>query len=156
MWTKTVNSCCSQYVNTPEPYCPVCFSQLAEYRREREHAEHFQLGLHELEPRKRQLVERGALPPEEAGLHRPLVRGALSRNPARRAVFKLLGIYVPEKQAQAILRSIHEYKWLTAERAGEDIWRKRAPRSPFAAAAKEWASQYLNDFLRWAQQRQAA
>jgi len=156
MWTKTLNSCCSQYVNSPEPFCPICFSQLAEYRREKEKAERFQVGLCELTPHRRHLVERGAVPPEEAGILRPLTRGALSRYPARRAVFKLLGIYVPEKQAQAILRSIHEYKWLTAERAGEDIWRKRAPRSAFAVAAKEWASQYLNDFLKWVEQQRAA
>lgn len=80
----------------------------------------------------------------------PLTRMALAaRSPARRTVFKLLGIYLPEPQARLVLAEIHNFKWLQAEKAGTDIWQAKAPHNPLAAAAAEWAQRYWNDFVRW-------
>ncbi|MBX7245768.1 MAG: hypothetical protein K1X53_09720 [Candidatus Sumerlaeaceae bacterium] len=97
----------------------------------------------------RELVRRGALPLAEAGVATRLTRGVAVRNPARRNLFRLLGIYLPERQAREVLAAIHDYKWIRAERAGCDIWQINAPKAPLAAAANCWATKYLDSYLEW-------
>lgn len=142
-------SCCDRAMFDNEPYCPVCGGQRSEHVREVQAAQESASTGGMRSARVRELVARGIVPPEEAAETALLSRSVLARYPARRAVFRLLGIYLPEAQAQVVLREIHNFKWIAAEKAGEDIWRKRAPENPFAAAAREWAGRYLDLFLQW-------
>jgi hypothetical protein len=89
------------------------------------------------------LIHRRALP---AGEGRParLDRRVLAyRNPARRAVFRLLGSYFTETEAREILRCIHDYKWIEAEKAGFDIWCINSC-EPLKHAAQSWARHHLS------------
>lgn len=86
---------------------------------------------------------------DEAGVTTGLADGLRLRNPARRAVFQLLGVYLPERQAREVLRKIHEYKWIEAEKAGFDFWSRHCPNMPLEAAASQWALHYLDDYLQW-------
>ncbi|MGC8840204.1 MAG: hypothetical protein ACP5QZ_01965 [Candidatus Sumerlaeaceae bacterium] len=145
-----IGDCCNEAAFRNEPYCPVCASQLAEHKEElgrarAEEANYFcpeNAQTRVSNANRTELCRRMELPST-------LRRGAIARNPARLAVFKILGIYLPEEEAQAVLKEIHTYKWLVAEKVGKDIWQEHAPEDPFAAAAREWARRHLNDFLRW-------
>ena len=143
------NSCCDSYLNTNEPYCPICGSQLAEHRAELARAREFHVRWNQVGRQTQQLVERGLLPAEEVGFGTRFVRSIAARNPARRAVFKLLGVYMPETEAKDVLARIHEHKWIQAEKAGYDIWDTRSSRSPLGAAARDWAGRYLERYQNW-------
>jgi hypothetical protein len=148
MLTTWLMSCCERAMYANEPFCPTCQRQLNEYRRERDEASLYtqqhsggRLGV----PARAQGKVCALFPSEE-----PILRSAIvAKNPARRAVFKLLGIYLPEAQARLVLQEIHNYKWITAEKAGKDVWAEQAPQAPFTAAARAWASHYLNAWLEW-------
>jgi hypothetical protein len=77
------------------------------------------------------------------------VRALAAHNNARRSLFKLIGVYLPEAQAREALSNIHDYKWIEAEKAGYDIWTRQAPAAPLGAAARAWAARYLKGFLNW-------
>ena len=116
--------------------------------RELEEARAFREKPEELKPATKELLKRRALLPESIGISVPIRKQTLAcKNPSRRAVYQLLGIYLPEREAKALLRRIHDFKWIEAEKAGCDIWRKREPRAPLKAAAKQWASNHLPKFL---------
>ena len=143
------NSCCNTTMDPIEPYCPVCGSQLGEHRAELERARGYRVGWNEVGRQPRQLVERGLLPAEEVGLGAHFVRSIAARNPARRAVFRLLGIYLPENEAREVLARIHDHKWIQAEKAGYDIWESKARTAPLRAAARDWARRYLDAYQQW-------
>lgn len=144
-----IEGCCTRAMFDDEPYCPVCRSQEASHREERQRAAAGGDRAVPGEVKARALVERRMVPVEELGGSPTLRREVLGRHPARLAVFKLLGIYLPEAEARALLTEVHRYKWIVAEKAGEDVWKKKDPRNPFGAAAREWATAYLDAFLRW-------
>jgi hypothetical protein len=143
-----LSNCCMRHFARGESVCPVCESQAEESARERADAQAFKQPLENLTTTQQELLERRAIPAQELGIPTP-VRGLalMQRNPSRRTVFRLLGIYLPEREARALLSKIHDFKWIEAEKAGCDIWRKCEPRAPFTAAAQNWASRYLPKFL---------
>ncbi|MCX7625070.1 MAG: hypothetical protein N2Z21_02510 [Candidatus Sumerlaeaceae bacterium] len=134
-----------------EPFCPVCRSQEREHRRELNEVLRARRGVYAFESAferegGRRLVADVLTDPATATLSR---HALVARCPARRAVYKLLGIYLPELEARLALNEIHKYKWLQAEKAGKDIWLETWPQNPMAAAASEWARQYWHEFVRW-------
>ncbi len=142
-------SCCDQAMFEGEPFCPVCERQRDEHRREKEAAAQSTATFAAGRERLAALARRRVAPAHELTGHGVLERRTLARYPARREVFRLFGIYLPESQAQELLKEVHKFKWITAEKAGEDVWQKQAPENPFAAAAREWAQRYLHAFLEW-------
>src|SRR3712207_4293248 len=58
--------------------------------------------------------------------------------PAFQQLRRLIGVTLPEQEAQVVLQSIHEFKWLEAERAGFDVWATIQPDCPLRAAAVHW------------------
>lgn len=133
------------YLGTGLKLWPVSEQQAAEEREERKavaEKRKYPTAAAAPNPRVRPLIDRRALP---AGEGRPayLDRECLAhRSPARRAVFRLLGVYFPEAQAREILQRIHDYKWIEAEKAGFDIWRLNGY-EPLKAAAETWARRHL-------------
>lgn len=142
-------SCCDQAMFEGEPFCPVCERQREEHRREKQVADQLREVSAVDQERVAALARRSVAPVHELTGRGVVERRTLARYPARREVFRLFGIYLPEPQAQELLKEVHKFKWITAERAGEDVWQKRAPDNPFAAAAREWAQRYLQAFLDW-------
>lgn len=149
MWMNfLLGDCCTQAMFANDSFCSVCGSQKHEHQNDLEKADkssRHPSGRDESARGKRDqlrsMVELSTM---------PLNRMALAaRCPARRTVFKLLGIYLPEPQARRVLAEIHNFKWLQAEKAGTDIWLEKAPHNPLAAAAAEWARRHWGDFVRW-------
>ena len=126
--------------------CEACRLKQEEIRRERNEALAFRPQVDELSDSAQALLARGALSRAEAGLEGGLRRSLAMKNPARREVFRLLGIYLPEHDARKLLREVSDYMWIQAEKAGCDIWQVLDQRQPFAAGAREWARRYLQAF----------
>lgn len=95
----------------------------------------------------RELVLKRAVPRTEIGLPAGSFRAVAARNPARREVFRLLGIYLPEREARELLKQVHDYKWIQAEKLGYDVWHQAHQKSAFSTAARYWAHRYLDAFL---------
>lgn len=144
---KVVKDCCLEYFHQGESVCPVCHSQQEASRAERQKAAEAGILAETLSTNAAQLIARRAFSPGDAGLHTGSLSHLALKNPCRRAVFHMLGIYLPEREARAVLQNIHEYKWIEAEKAGYDVWTQVAPREPFLAAARVWAAAYLSRFL---------
>ena len=143
--------CCTQYLGRGEVVCPVCESQKQDNAQELKYAREFRQAPDELRSSTQELLHRRAISAQSVGVPSALHKQVLTqRNPSRRAVFQLLGIYLPEREAKALLTRVHDYKWIEAEKAGKDIWRCREPRAPLKAAAQNWASKYLPGFLEYA------
>jgi hypothetical protein len=100
-------------------------------------------------------VRNRMLNPAELGFTGGFGRALRAKNPARRAVFRLLGIYLPEPEAREVIRKIHDFKWIEAEKAGFDIWSSNRPEVAFKKAAKTWADSYLGSYLGWKGERAA-
>lgn len=100
-----------------------------------------------LDEKTKTAVREGWVNPVDFGFTGSIRSTLALRNPARRAVYKILGIYLPEREARDMLRKIHEYKWIEAEKAGFDIWQKRARDCGFSDAATRWAKFYLRPYL---------
>jgi hypothetical protein len=151
-----LSNCCTRSFARGEVVCPVCETQASEHAREIAEAQTFRQSVDQLSAKHQELLARRAVPAQELGVPTP-VRGLalVQRNPSRRTVHRLLGIYLPEREARELLKKIHDFKWIEAEKAGADIWRKREPREPFKAAAQNWATRYLPKFLEYAN-REAA
>lgn len=143
--------CCMYHFGRGENVCPVCMSQVDEERKERGEARSFQIDRSDLKAAAEELVRRKAVVPSEVGMLPRTSRHMLETNPNRRAVFRMLGIYLPEREAKALLRNVHEYKWIEAEKAGHDVWTKAEPQCPLTAAARAWAVRHLQQFLKWRQ-----
>ena len=137
--------------------CEACRTKQDEIRKERNEALAYRPQFDELSEGARELVVRGSLPRGETGLEGSGLRRAIAlKNPARREVFRLLGIYLPEAQARRLLREVNDYMWIQAEKAGCDIWRVLDQKQPFAAGAREWARRYLKAFTAACQPRNTA
>lgn len=142
--------CCTRYFNEGHSVCPACFRQQGSEKGDLEHAREFSPTNEDLTPDTRRLMECRAVNAEVLG--QPAGRNGrsiLHRNPARRAVYRLLGIYLPEREAKALLKRVHEFKWIEAEKAGCDIWSVWAE-EPLQEAAHVWAQNYLPGFLQHA------
>lgn len=148
MLGSLLRNCCNEAAFRNAPFCPVCRKQMHEHHKELKRAAEEESAFFSLaKARERSLhAQTRHLPLGKTGV---LHRGGIVRYPARLAVFKLYGIYLPEREAQAVLREIHNYKWFVAEKAGKDVWQERAPENPFSAAAQEWGRRYLETFLDW-------
>lgn len=144
-----LSSCCVRYFDQGDSVCPVCHNQLDEHRKERDQAQQFRAGVAQMKPAARELLERGALDSAEVASPSFTVTGMTQRNPARRQLFKLIGVYLPEAEARRALQNIHEFKWIEAEKAGFDIWHKTAANQPLHAAARTWSARHLQSFLLW-------
>lgn len=137
--------CCDQWFALGESVCPVCRHQSEAHRDELADARAYRPRVAELSDCAQELVGRRAVGPADVGCAVATSRMVAVRNPARRAVFRLLGFYLPESEARDLLRRIHEYKWIEAEKAGRDIWVEAArSASPLEVAARNWASRYLD------------
>ena len=153
---KMLFQCCERSFMNGESYCPTCNTQLAEHQAELDNARTWHASIDDVTPTVKELVARKALDPFEAGLNSSVTRAAMAgHNPARRAVFQILDIYLPEQEAAQLLKQVRDFMWIEAEKAGCDIWKKRAPRQPFVVAAKTWATNHLCNFLAWAERRVA-
>ncbi len=141
--------CCMYHFGRGENVCPVCMGQVDEDRMELEQARQFRANRSDLHPAAEELIRRKALGASEVGVPARMSRHMLERNPNRRAVYRILGIYLPEREARTLLQNVHDYKWIEAEKAGFDLWSKKEPRSPLTAAAHAWAVRHLNQFLAW-------
>ncbi len=141
--------CCMYHFGRGENVCPVCMSQVHEDRRELEQARQFRANRSDLHPAAEELIRRKALTASEVGRPPQTSRLTLERNPNRRAVYRMLGIYLPEREARTLLQNVHDYKWIEAEKAGFDLWSTEEPRSPLSLAAHAWARHYLQQFLAW-------
>ncbi len=141
--------CCMRYFAMGESVCPVCLSQNEEHRLELDLARSFKAPADERTATVSELVKRRALASAQVGGGAGMRRPAMETNPNRRAVFRLLGIYLPEREAKALLNNVHEFKWIEAEKAGYDVWEEVSPRCPLKAAAAAWAPSYLDQFLSW-------
>lgn len=148
VWRRGLfTDCCTYYFGRGEAVCPVCMSQAGEERKELEKAREFSAKREELHPAADELLRRKALSPGEVGRPVRTSRRMLERNPNRRAVYRMLGIYLPEREARALLRNVHEYKWIEAEKAGYDLWAQPDAKCPLTRAAQSWAAKYLEQFL---------
>lgn len=142
--------CCTRFFGQGESVCPVCHAQRDAWKEERERADAFRVSASDLKPGARELMRRGAMGADALGMGSTAARAAAARNPNRRALFKLLGIYLPEEQAREALRNIHDFKWIEAEKAGCDIWATSAPDAPpLGRAARVWSMNHLQSFLSW-------
>jgi hypothetical protein len=141
--------CCIRHFDRGESYCPVCRQQLDSHCSELDQARRFRLGILDLKPAARQLLERGAVGSREIGVATGTTRVLAAHHTARRSLFNLIGVYLPEAQAREALRNIHDYKWIEAEKAGYDIWSRAASESPIRAAALAWAARHLQSFQNW-------
>ena len=135
--------------------CKACRTQEDEIRKERNKALGYRPSFKELTESAQALIARGSLPGMHAGLPGGLRCAMAAKNPARREVFRLLGIYLPEPQARMLLHEVHDYMWIQAEKAGCDIWQVLDNKQPFAAAAREWGRRYLASFTTYWQRRLA-
>ncbi len=144
-----IGSCCVRYFDLGDSVCPVCLNQLDEHRKERDLAREFRASVGEMKPAARKLLERGALDAAEVASPSVTVTGMARRNPARRQLFKLIGVYLPEAEARRALQNIHEFKWIEAEKAGFDIWQIAPARQPLHEAARAWSARHLQGFLLW-------
>jgi hypothetical protein len=141
-------SCCYRHFSNGEPVCPLCNSQQGEYQAELETARQFRVSSADLKTPVREMLKSGALSGEESGMGaRFSARTLTVKNPNRRKVFELFGVYLPEREARALLKKIHEFKWIEAEKAGEDIWDATEPDRSFETAARHWADRFLPQYL---------
>lgn len=76
-------------------------------------------------------------------------RTLLSRNPARRELHRLTGVYMPEEQAEEILNRISDHQWIQAEKAQRNIWAEHDPQAPRRAAALDWMHNHFSVWQRW-------
>jgi hypothetical protein len=141
--------CCTRLFVSDESAGPVLPAQLDVDRAERDTARCFRADYDTLKPATRILATRNSVFASEAGLRPTVGRSVAVKNPARRALFQLLGVYMPEREAREVLASIHSYKWIEAEKAGRDIWTEKEPAQPMSAAARTWASKHLSAYMQW-------
>ena len=149
------DDCCTRSFALGAGVCPVCRVQAREERDELATARAHRTRHDDLKPAARELAVRRAFSAEDLGLSTATDRRMAQRNPARRAVFRLLGFYLPETEARDLLRIIHEFKWIEAEKAGCDIWTIEAPEEPLRKAARDWAGRFLPRFLEAAEREVA-
>ena len=147
--------CCTMAFLNGLSVCPSCRTQANEYVAEHEAAQRAVLRPDGLSEGDKAAVRHRMLSPAELGLTSGFGLALRAKNPARRAVFRLLGIYLPEPEAREVIRKIHDFKWIEAEKAGFDIWSSNRPEVAFKKAARTWADSYLGSYLGWKGERAA-
>ncbi len=143
----SIPGCCLSHFNRGENFCPVCNTQREEYNKEVERARQFRPGAADLNAATQELLKARAIPQTE---FRPSSRGISAmakKNPNRRKVFELFGFYLPERDARNLLKAIHDFKWIEAEKVGRDIWSECTVQDPFETAATTWAGKYLPCYM---------
>lgn len=141
----TMPGCCLRHFKQGESFCPVCEAQKSACEAELEQARNFEPKADDLTRAAHELLRARAIPQFEfRGSTRGMVALA-QKNPNRRKVFELFGFYLPEREARDLLKKIHDFKWIEAEKSGRDIWQESHAGDPFATAANTWASRYLED-----------
>jgi hypothetical protein len=148
--------CCTTAFLNGLSVCPSCRAQAPMFMAEREAAQQAVVRPDGLSEGDKVAVSNRMLNPAELGFTSGFGASLRAKNPARRAVFRLLGIYLPEAEAREVIRKIHDFKWIEAEKAGFDIWSSHhQPEVAFKRAAKTWADSYLGSFLGWKGERAA-
>lgn len=141
----SIPDCCVSHFNQGESICPVCQSQRVEHENERKAAESNPVTSAQLPDGAADLVRRGVVSRGDVGVHTAPAKALSLRNPCRRQVFRLLGIYLPEREARELLKTVHDYKWIESEKAGFDLWSRKE--EPLEEAARSWADKYLSKYL---------
>lgn len=144
-----LSDCCQTYFSWGESVCLRCNAQLAEYRKEREAALNYQVSTASLKPATQSLLQQRSLPAAEFGGSTRAMRALAAKNPNRRRVFELFGFYLPEREARDLLKKVHDFKWIEAEKVGFDIWDHSPQNDPFSTAATSWAARHLNGYMEY-------
>lgn len=150
-----IRDCCTTAFLNGHSVCPSCRAQAAEFTAERVASQQAVLRPDGLSEGDKVAVRNRMLNPAELGFTGGLGSALRAKNPARRAVFRLLDIYLPESEAREVIRKIHDFKWIEAEKAGFDIWSSNRPDVALSKAARTWADSYLGSFLGWRGKRAA-
>lgn len=124
--------------------CEVCTPQHNEHLAELASARAYEPKQADLRPEAASLVKRGAISASDFRTSTRHMRALSMKNPNRRKVFELFGFYLPEREARDLLKKIHDYKWIEAEKAGFDIWSDNNACDPFKTAATHWAGKYMD------------
>lgn len=139
--------CCLRHFRQGESFCPVCMEQKSAWETELAQAREFQPKTEDLTEAAHELLRARAIPQFEFRVSTRGMAALAQKNPNRRKVFELFGFYLPEREARDLLKKIHDFKWIEAEKSGRDIWQENQAGDPFATAATTWATRYMDGRL---------